>query len=218
MTAYALQSDVYTYGLPRGAVGNPGRLVESALAATSVITLFEHSFSTNDAVTFRAASGGTLSPPLVAGTVYYVIRLIDSTFQVAAAPDGSAITLTGDGSEMFVTADLPFGPLLEFYSRWVDGFLPAHAVPLLAPYPVQIVGIVAQLVGARIQMLSGVTSVSMREVELAAKAQLERFATGIPVREANPATVPTNLAVTKSVCDRVIGESLPWLRRGGDLP
>lgn len=205
MTAYAQQSDVYTYGLPRGAVGNPGRLVESALAATSTVTLFEHSFSTNDAVTFRAASGGVLSAPLVAGTVYYVIRLTDSTFQVASVPNGAPITLTSDGSEMFVTADLPFAALLEFYSRWVDGFLPAHAVPLPTPYPVTIVGIVAMLVAARIQTLSGLTSVSMEKVEASAKAQLERYVAGLPVRDAAATTVPTNLAVVQSTDDSQIG-------------
>lgn len=208
MVAYAQQSDVYTYALPRGAVGNPGRLVESSLAATSTITLFEHSFAQNDQVTFRAAAGGVLSPPLVAGTVYYVIYLTDSTFQVASAPNGAAITLTGDGSEMFVTKDLPWAALCEFYSRWADGYLPAHAVPLQAPYPVEVVGVVAMLVGARVQILSGLTSVSMKDVEASAKEQLKRFATGIPVRGAQAANVPANLAVTVPPTPPYIGRPI----------
>jgi len=198
VTAYAAISDVYSYGLPRGALGNPGRLVDSSLAATSAITLSEHGFVAGDAVSLRATAGGNLSAPLVAGTTYYVLPLDDSTFQLSSTPNGSPITLTSDGVSVVVTADLPFAALLEFYSRFVDGFLPAHMVPLPAPYPVTVVGIVAQLVAARVQILSGMTSGSMREAELSAKAQLERWTAGLPVRDAAPTTVSTNLAVVKS--------------------
>lgn len=205
MTAYATRRDVYKYSLPRGSLGNPGRLVASSLASTDTIELSEHGFETGDPVTVRATDGGTLSAPLVAGTVYYVIALTDSTLQLSATPSGSAIDLTTDGVSMMVTADLPFDDLCEFYSRFADGFLPAHVVPLPAPYPITIVAIVAELVAKRAQILSGVKSESMQEAELSAKAQLERYALGIPVRDAAPATQPANLAVVKSVSDRVIG-------------
>lgn len=195
MTAYAQPSDVYKYGLPRGALGNPGRLLASSLAATSTMELMEHGFVLNDPVTFRATDGGTLSSPLVAGTTYYVIPLTYSTFQVAAAPNGPAITLTVDGVSMAVTADLPFADVLEFYSRFVDGFLPAEVVPLQAPYPVTVIGIVAQLSAKKLQILSGLTSESMDASELAAKAQLERWAAGLPVRDAASTQQPANLAV-----------------------
>ena len=208
MVAYATRRDVYTYGLPRGALGNPGRLVASSIAATDSIELIEHGFDTDDAVTFRATDGGVLSSPLVAGTVYYAIPLTDSTFQVSATPSGSAIDLTTDGVSMVVSIDLPFDQLLEYYSRFVDGFLPAHAVPLTAPYPVTVVAIVATLVAKKAQILSGLISESMRDTELSAKAQLERWATGIPARDAAVTTVPTNLSVVKANCDRFIGSPL----------
>jgi hypothetical protein len=208
MTAYAARRDVYRYGLPRGALGNPGRLVASSLASTNTIELVEHGFETGDAVTFRATEGGTLSAPLVAGVVYYVIALTDSAFQVATTPTGSPIDLTTDGVSMMVSADLPIDDLLEYYSRFVDGFLPAHAVPLPAPYPVTVVAIVAELTARRLQILSGLTSESMRDVELSAKAQMERYATGIPVRDAAPATIPTNLAVHNARREERIGVPL----------
>jgi hypothetical protein len=205
MTAYAAKKDVFKYGLPRGALGNPGRLVDSSLASTSVITLQEHGYDSGDAVTTRATEGGTLSAPLVAGTVYYVLYVTDSTFQLSLTPLGSPITLTTDGVSMVVASDLPFADVLEFYSRFVDGFLPAHAVPLPAPYPITVVAIVAELAAMKLQILSGLKSESMATYELAAKAQLERFARGIPVRDAAITTVPANLSVHKSNRDSVLG-------------
>jgi hypothetical protein len=216
MTAYAAQSDVYKYGLPRGALGNPGRLVDSALAATSVVTLCEHSFATGDAVTFRVTQGGTMAAPLVAGTTYYVLYLTDSTFQVSATPNGSAITLTSDAVSMLVSADLPFDDVLEFYSRFVDGFLPAHVIPLPTPYPITIVAIVAELTAKKIQILSGMKSGSMDESEIAAGAQLKRYAAGLPVRDAATTTQPANLSVVRA--DRrenVIGWGRLWGQYGG---
>ena len=194
MTAYATARDLYTYGLRRGILSNEGRSVASSVASTDVLALDQHLFETNDAVTLRAVEGGTLSAPLVAGTIYYVIRLTDSTFSLAASADGSAIDLTTNGEEMIVSAELPVDDLLEAYSRFVDDFVP-HAVPLVAPYPVTVVRVVCELTAAKLLSLSGQSSVSMTEAEVAAKAQLERWAKGLPVRDV-AATVSTNLAVT----------------------
>lgn len=196
--AYATQADVYKFGLPRGALGNPGRIADSALAATSTVTLSEHGFSTGSPITFRVTEGGTMAAPLVAGTVYYAIYETDSTFQVSSTPDGeSPITLTADAVQMIVTADLPFSDVLLYYSRFVDGFLPAHAVPLPAPYPITVVATVAELAAKRLQILSGVLSGSMDEVEAAAAKKLARWAATLPVRDAQGAS-PANLSVVKA--------------------
>ena len=211
MVAYATRRDVYTYGLPRGALGNPGRLVASSLAATSTIELIEHGFETDDPVTLRATGGGTLSAPLVEGTIYYVISITDSTFQLAIAPaTGIPITLTTDGVSMMVTMDLPFDQVLEYYSRFVDGFVP-HAVPLPTPYPITVIAIVAELAAKKLQILSGLTSGSMNETEMAAQAQLKRWASGVPARDASVQAKPSNLAVVKSTTNGIIGFPL---RRG----
>lgn len=195
---YATRRDVYTYALARGSLANPGRIVASSTAATDALELAEHGFESGDAVTVRALEGGTLSAPLVDGTLYYVLRLTDSTFKLAATSGGSPINLSTDGAEMVVSTDLPFEEVLEYYSRFVEPFLPAHVVPMTAPYPKTVVGIVAQLAARRLQLIAGVSSESMKELELAAGAQLERWAKGIPLRDPK-ATASANLAVSATL-------------------
>lgn len=196
MVAYVTENDVYSYALPRGSLGNPGRIVDSALASNSVITLSEHGYQTGTPITFNVTQGGLLASPLVAGTEYFAIYLTDSTFQVSATLNGPPITLTANAVSMIVQTDLPWAQVCEFYSRFADSFLPAEAVPLQAPYPISVVGVVAQLVARRMQILSGTTSASMEEVEASAAKQLERFAkNGLPVRDAATAQVQTNLSV-----------------------
>lgn len=198
MTAYATRRDVYRYGLARGTIGTPARIVASASSSADTLTLDDHGFEDDDEVLFRAADSGSLPSPLVASTVYYVKRVSDSTFQVAATAGGAAIDLTTEGESFFVSTELPIDDVLEFYSRFVDAFLPAHAVPLDSPYPVVVTAIVAELAARKLQLLSGQTSESMAQVELAAKAQLERWAKGLPLRDA-AATAATNKAVVATV-------------------
>lgn len=194
MTAYATRRDLYTYGLPRGTLGSQGRLVAASTSSTDLLELDEHGFETDDPLVLRATTGGTLSAPLVAGTTYYAIRESDTTFKLAETPGGAAINLSTDGASMVVATPLPIDEVLEFYSRFVDPFLPAHLVPLTAPYPVTVVAIVAELAAKKLQILSGVTSESIAAAEIAATKQLERWATGVPLRDAT-ATAPANLAV-----------------------
>lgn len=169
------------------------------LAATDVLELDEHGFETDDAVTVRATDGGVLASPLVAGTTYYVIRVNDGAFKLAATAGGTALDLTTDGTSMVVTAQVAFDRLLARFSRMVDGFVP-HLAPFTAPYPDEVIAAVCELTAARVQLLCGVTSVSMKDVELAAKAQLERWSKGVPVRDA-AATISTNRAVIASAGD-----------------
>ncbi len=199
MTAYATARDLYTFGLRRGVLVNAGREVESSVASTNVLTLDGHMFETGDEVTFRTVegSGGTLSSPLVAGTVYYVIRLTDSTFSLSATDGGAAIDITSNGSVMMVKAELPVDALLEAYSRFVDDFVPAHLIPFTTP-PVTVVRIVCELTAAKLLSLSGQSSVSMTEAEVGAKAQLERWVKGLPIRDAS-ATPSANRAIVSTL-------------------
>lgn len=197
MSGYCTRADLYLYGLPRGALGSSSRTVASSAAATDTIELDAHGFETDDAITFRVPEGGVLSAPLVAGTTYYAIRLDDSHFKVSATLSGSAIDLTTDGDQMLVAIALPIDAVIEFYSRWADTFMPAHAVPFTSPIPVLVRGLVAELSAKRLMALAGHSSASMNEAELSAKAQLERFATGITLRDAT-ATSPTNTAAVTS--------------------
>ncbi len=195
MTAYATRRDVYRYGLARGTLGSQARIVASCIASTDILTLDGHGFETDDPVLVRAEDGGTLSAPLVAGTQYYAIRVTDTTFKLAATAGGAAINITTDGVGVIVSIPLPFDEVLEYYSRFVDAFLPAHTTPLTAPYPVTVVAIVAELAAKKLQLLAGQASVSMTETEVAAKAQLERWAKGLPLRDHAATTAPSNLAV-----------------------
>lgn len=195
--AYATRADLYRYGLPRGLLANPGRLCASANVTSNVLTLDGHGFETDMPLLFRAEAGGSLPAPLVAGTTYYAKRVTDSTFQVAAAAAGSAIDLTTAGASIVVSTALPIDEVLEFYSRFVDGFLPAHKVPLETPFPITVTALVAELSAKKLLVIARQSSASMKELELAAKAQLERWAKGIPLRDED-ATESTNLAITES--------------------
>lgn len=196
MAAYATRRDLYKYGLPRGTLGTPGRLVASSVATTDTIELDDHGFETDEPIVFRAAEGGTLSAPLVSGTTYYAIRLSDATFKVAASAAGAAINLTTDGVEMLVSAPLPVDDVLEYYSRFVDDHAPAHAVPLTAPYPVVVVATVAELAAKKLMALAGHQSVSVDDAEKNAHEKLKRWAAGIPLRDAAATTAHTNVAVS----------------------
>jgi hypothetical protein len=214
MTAYATRADVYKYGLPRGMLANPGRLCASVLATTDAFELDGHGFETDDPILFRAEAGGVLPPELVAGTTYYAIRVNEQFFKVAASAAGSAIDLTVDGDAVVVASPLPFDDVLEFYSRFVDPFLPAHVVPLEDPFPVTVTAIVAELTAKKLLIIAGQKSESMSETELAAKAQLERWAKAIPLRDAR-ATAPANVAVSETAASD--SSSRDW-DAGGTLP
>lgn len=180
---------------------NEGRIVGSAVASTDTIELNEHGFETDDPILLRAADGGTLSAPLVAGTTYYVKKLTDATFQVAATAGGAAIDLSTDGASMIVTAPLPVDRLLRLYSRWVDDLLPAHAVPLEpdtdGSFPDVIVGVVARLTGKALLNMDGKSSEIVNQAETAAMAMIDRWSKAVPVRDPR-ITASTNKAVVAS--------------------
>lgn len=179
-----------------------GREVASSLASTDVLTLGAHGLSTDDAVTLRATEGGTLSAPLVAGTTYYAVRINDDTFKLAASAGGAAINLTTDGVTMIVTKSLPIDRYLEVFSRWVEDCVPAHLVPFErdenGAYPILIVKTVCELAGKVLLNRNGKNSEIVTAGELAAKAQLERWATGRPLRDPG-ITAAANLAVTSAI-------------------
>ncbi len=194
---YCNRSDVVRR-LPPGALMSVAGLVASASADTNVVTYDGHGFETDDPVTVRASGpGGSLPTPLEEGTTYYVRRLSNSTFELAAAPAGVAILFLSDGVSVVVARDPDFDMWIEFYSRWADTSLPAHAVPLGVTEPVHplVRGIVADMVAERMFNVSGQpTSEAMKSVEVASAAQLSRFAKGLPLRGA-PAPTRTNLAI-----------------------
>lgn len=194
-TRYATRKDVYDFGLPRGTVGIPARHISSALASTDVLELEDHGFETDDEVQLRATDGGALPGGISAATVYFVIRLTDSSFKLAATAGGAPIDLTTDGSGCVVWAPLPFDRVLEYCSRFVDPFVPAHAVPFAEDaVPLAVVGAVASLAAVILQRISGVVSVSVADAAKATQTEMERWAKGVPLRDP-VVTTHTNQAV-----------------------
>lgn len=205
---YATRADLYRYGLPRGLLANPGRRCAAALAASDTFELDGHGFETDDALVFRVEGNGSLPSPLIAGTTYYAIRVSDSLFKVAATAAGAVIDLTANGTAVLVSTPLPVDETIERYSRFADRCLPAHAVPLSEPVPVEIRALVAELSAKKLLLIRGQSSETMNEMEVGAQAQFKRMATGLPLRDGN-ATSSTNLAYSDG------GSSAP---RGGTIP
>lgn len=183
-------------------------MVASSLASTDVLTYDGHGLETDREVTVRAGDAGTLPAPLVEGTVYYAIRVTNSTFKLAATAGGAAINLTSNGTSVVVIREPRYDDVIEFYSRWADGMLPAHAVPLTAPIHPVVRGVVADLAAKKLMNASAVESAVLTAAEVAGKAILERLKIGIPLRGA-PATAPTNLAIV-STASSTDGDPRGW--------
>jgi hypothetical protein len=199
---YCSRRDVHRW-LPAGEISGPARIAFSALAADDAITLEGHGFETDDELQVRATEGGTLPAPLAEGTTYYAIRLMSARFSLSLTAGGAAINLTTNGTSVVVMREPPFDDVIEFYSRWVDAFMPAHLVPFEAPIHPTVKGIVAELAAKKLMNLDGKSSEIVNQAEIAAKAMLERFASGMPLRPATGVTTaPTNLAVTSRISTR----------------
>lgn len=185
-----------------GGISFEGRLVYSSIASTDTLTLDGHGFEDDTQVTVRAAEGGTLSAPLSESTTYYVKRVSNSKFQLAATAGGAAINITSDGTSMIVVREPPYDNVIEFVSRWADGFLPAEAVPLTAPIHPLVKGVVADVSAKRLLNQDGKSSAMVDAAEIAGKAILERYASGLPLRAASGiATTRTNTAIVTTITD-----------------
>ena len=205
---YCTRADV-TSRLPPGAITSPTGILASCLASSDVLTYDGHGLETGDAVTVRAADAGTLSAPLAVGTTYYAIRVSNAAFQLAATNGGAAINITSNGVEMIVTREPRFDDLIEFVSRWADGLLVAHAVPLTAPIHPLVRGVVADVAAKRILNANGADSAVVTAAELAGKAILERFLPGVPLR-GGTAQASTNVAITSTASSSTSSDPRGW--------
>lgn len=197
MLEYCEQSDLYSYGLPRGGLSNPARLVDRTSASADTFTLDQHALSDGDPVQFRAESGGTLPDPIVEGTEYFAIYVNDNVFQVSATLGGAAVTLTTAGEDVLVTANLPIAAAIDWASELINDMLPAHIVPLTAPYPAMITMVCAQLAAGKLMANQGNGPTDLAETVKYAQARLERWGKGVPIRGTN-APDRHNLAVAAS--------------------
>ena len=190
MSAYCEIADVYNW-IPRGSVQNSARLLGSVATATDVITLDGHGLETDDPITFRADAGGELPTGLVEATTYYAIKLTDTTLSVAAAAAGSAIDLTSEGSNTLLIAPVPWVAWIAAASARMESTLPAHAVPLEAPFPEIVIVYTAGLVAVKALLWSGNAGPPGFTEEMErVRAELKEWRkNGIPIRGA---IVPTS--------------------------
>lgn len=195
-SAYCTESDLYAFGVQRGALANPSRPIFEVSAEANAFQLNQHGFSLDDAVFFRVeATGGAMPAPIVEGDTYYAIPVNDFTFQVAALPGGAAIDLTTDGARLTVAAPLPIDEAIEWASHIVEDMTPANAVPFEEPYPEIIVATAAELAAGKLLARTGSASDTMSKTIDAAQKRLTRWARGVPLRGEN-ARNPTNLAAS----------------------
>lgn len=208
---YCDASDLYGYGIPRGSLPWPARLVASVSAGVNAIELDGHGLEADDPVTFRAEAGGTLPAPLVAGTTYYAQPTSESWFGVSATAGGAVIDLTTAGSCVLVIAAPPEEKARRWASRMLDDMLPAHCVPLTAPYPEIIRATAAELAAGKLANLTGSATKSIGDMLDAAQKRIDRWARGVPVRGE---VVPTSAARATSASAQA-RDQRGWTRYGG---
>lgn len=210
---YCEASDLYDFGLPRGAVPNPPRPLYQL--ADSVCMLDDHGFATGDEIQFRPAGDGTLPAELTEGTVYYAHALTSATFAVRATPTGSDMTITDATDPVLVSAPLPIDAAIEFASELIDDALTGHTVPL-DPVPAIIRMTAAELAAGKLLARSGGQSKSLAEIVDAALKRLERWRAGKPVDGADEDS-RANLAAPGAAAGSSgwCSGSRAWRRYGG---
>lgn len=211
VTGYCTTADLFANGLARGALANPGRLSSSVNATLNTIQLDQHGLALNDAFTLRAEGVGSLPAPLVAGVTYYAIPVNDASFSVAATVGGSAIDLTTPGARIVVCVPINYAAAIAQGAALIDDMLPAHLVPLVAPYPPIIVLTNAELAIARLMQGTGSASKSLGDMLTEARKRLADWSRGRPLRGEN---VPpaANVAVSATV---PYSDARGWSRFGG---
>lgn len=207
---------MFRLGVPRGNLQVVAREVAGVNASADTFELDGHGFETGDAVTVRAAEGGSLPSPLVEGTTYYAIRVNASAFKLSASDGGVPVNLTSAGSGVFVAIELPIEELITATSQWMYDCLPAHVMFAdNADVPMLLRVTCAEIVGKKAMALCGRVTESADAYELAAKAKLERWATGLPNRAAAEIAAPANLAA-RSTLTATASDSRGW--GSGSLP
>lgn len=210
---YCAQADVVAF-LPSGGLPNPAR-VATADATSNELTSEGHGLVDGATVRLRAETDGELPAGLAEATTYYAIVVSSSRFKVSATSGGSAIDFTTDGENFVYSAELPWSAWIDWGARQVDSFLPAHVVPIVAPYPEIVVTANAELAAMR-----GLQATAGADIDLGARidaigARLTRWAKTLPVRGvARETQSPVNLSVTASA-----GATDPrgWATNGNDV-
>lgn len=210
---YCAESDLYDYGLPRGSLPNPGRLVYRFDTARNSVQQDQHGFSSGSALSFRAEAGGTLPIGLTANTTYYALPISQDEYQVAATVGGSAVVLgtAGTGGVLAITA-VPVAAAIAFATELINDMLPAHLVPVPEPIPAIIRMTAAELAAAKLGAVTGHTAQSLSMTVDGATKRLARWGQGVPIRGATPEVARANLAISAAASPV---DSRGWRRFGG---
>lgn len=228
---YCQPSDLYAFGLPRGAIPNEGRLLAAVSVSADTLTLDVHGLAENQAFSLRVEAGGTMPGGLAPDTTYYAHPLDESRFQARATPSGSIVDITssGDAERVLVIVPLDVPSWIRFASRLIDEMVPAHAVPLVkvdaagkredeagydsstGEYPEIITITCAELASGKGLGFGGNSSRTLAKAIDDARKRLDKWAAGVPVRGA-PGQTPTNLATSAAVPYR---DPRGWNQYGG---
>jgi len=209
--AYCDDADLYLNGLPRGAAAAEGRLVAAVDTVANAFELNAHGFTGDEIVTFRAEAGGSLPSPLAAGVEYYAQPLNEWLFRVALTAGGAAVDLTAAGSNVVALTESPREAARDWATAVIDDMLPAHLVPLSAPYPPIVRMTCAELANAKLGYSP--SEKALTDIADAAQARLRRWASGVPLRGAD-APAPANLAASAAVSTGT-ADTRGWRRYGG---
>jgi len=122
------------------------------------------------------------------------------------------IDFTTNGVRVVVGTQLPFAAAIAFGKALIDDMLPAHLVPLTAPYPPIIVMTNAELAIGKLTGSTGNGSKSIGAMVDEARKRLAEWAKGKPLRGEN-VPPPANLA-TAAVATAPCRDDRGWRRWG----
>lgn len=210
-SSYCTVSDLYTYGLPRGGLPNPARLIYEVNTSTGTFSLDEHGFEAGDAVTFREdAIDGVMPGGIVEGVTYYASRVNDSLFRVSASPGGSPIIPLSEGRRVMVATSIPTEGAIQWASEIINDMLPAHIVPIVGRVPEIVRMTAAELAIGKLMARQGAATDALSAIVANAQERLKRWGKGVPLR--GPDSPPrANLAASAS---RAFTDSRGWRNDG----
>ena len=215
---YSSPSDLYAFGLPRGAIPNPGRVLSSAI--DSVCTLDVHGFETGNEILFRPSGDGAMPSGLSAGVTYFAQAETEHTFRVRATAGGVAITFTDAEDPLVVIAPLNRAAAIAWADRMIDDMSTGQAVPFddTSLYPDGVPEIIrmtsAELAAGKLLAITGSASRSLSETVDAAVKRIGRWAQGLPVR-GTPAASRANLAASAPPAAVAYADPRGWKKYGG---
>lgn len=188
--AYAARSDLYLYGVRRGALVQEGILADTVDTMADTIRIAGHGLETGSSVLVRSAAPEYALPAPLTGATYFVIRIDDSTISLATSANnanaGTAIDLTTSGTanafELCPSLDAAVDAILEDTACVIDDRIP-HLLPLAPPYPTRVVSINARLAAHDVICLLGKRDDSTTALKLDALKDLDRYATGVRIRD-----------------------------------